>query len=58
VNLGDEADSTGAVYGQIAGAYYGDDCIPADWKSKPAFRETIESLAERLFELSRINDTL
>lgn len=24
VNLGDDADTTGAIYGQIAGAYYGD----------------------------------
>ncbi|EAX47887.1 hypothetical protein TcarDRAFT_1576 [Thermosinus carboxydivorans Nor1] len=23
VNLGDDADTTGAVYGQLAGAYYG-----------------------------------
>lgn len=28
VNLGDDADTTGAVYGQIAGAYYGEDGIP------------------------------
>ena len=58
VNLGNDADTTGAVYGQIAGAYYGEDCIPDGWKSKLAFRELIESFAERLFELSRINDTV
>ena len=28
VNLGDDADTTGAVYGQIAGAYYTVDDIP------------------------------
>ena len=28
VNLGDDADTTGAVYGQIAGAYYGESGIP------------------------------
>lgn len=28
VNLGDDADTTGAVYGQIAGAYYGVEKIP------------------------------
>ena len=33
VNLGEDADTTGAVYGQIAGAYYGDQGIPAEWKS-------------------------
>ena len=28
VNLGDDADTTGAIYGQIAGAYYGEEGIP------------------------------
>ncbi len=28
VNLGDDADTTGAVYGQLAGAYYGEPGIP------------------------------
>ncbi len=39
VNLGDDADTTGAVYGQIAGAYYGEEGIPASWRSKLARRE-------------------
>ena len=29
VNLGDDADTTGAVYGQLAGAFYGEENIPA-----------------------------
>lgn len=32
VNLGGDADSIGAVTGQIAGAYYGADAIPVRWK--------------------------
>jgi len=31
VNLGGDADSIGAVCGQIAGAYYGFDAIPSRW---------------------------
>ncbi len=31
VNLGDDADTTGAIYGQLAGAYYGYAGIPAEW---------------------------
>jgi len=31
VNLGGDSDSIGAVYGQIAGAYYGFDAIPERW---------------------------
>ena len=45
VNLGDDADTTGAVYGQIAGAFYGVDGIPAGWLAKLAMREKIEELA-------------
>ena len=36
VNLGDDADTTGAVYGQLAGAYYGEAGIPAEWRSRLA----------------------
>ncbi len=32
VNLGDDADTTGAVCGQIAGAFYGASAIPANWR--------------------------
>ena len=48
VNLGDDADTTGAVYGQIAGAYYGASAIPTAWIEKLAMRAMIERLAERL----------
>ena len=48
VNLGDDADTTGAVYGQIAGAYYGASGIPASWLEKLAMREEIEELAAQL----------
>jgi ADP-ribosyl-[dinitrogen reductase] hydrolase len=48
VNLGDDADSTGAVYGQIAGAYYGVQGIPGCWRSKLANLNTLESFAQRL----------
>ncbi|MBT3500325.1 MAG: ADP-ribosylglycohydrolase family protein [Gemmatimonadales bacterium] len=48
VNLGDDADTTGAVYGQIAGAYYGADDIPASWREKVTFVDDIESYATRL----------
>ena len=53
VNLGDDADTTGAVYGQLAGAFFGEGGIPESWRAKLAHRDLIESLAERLFALSR-----
>ncbi len=48
VNLGDDADTTAAVCGQIAGAFYGTNAIPADWLSKLAERELIARLANSL----------
>jgi ADP-ribosylglycohydrolase len=50
VNLGEDADTTGAVYGQIAGAYYGADGIPVEWRPPIARREEIVGLASALFE--------
>lgn len=51
VNLGDDADTTGAVYGQLAGAYYGEQGIPDAWRAKLAHREVIERYADRLYVL-------
>jgi ADP-ribosylglycohydrolase len=31
VNLGDDADTAGAVFGQLAGAFYGVEDIPGEW---------------------------
>jgi len=56
VNLGHDADTTGAVYGQLAGAFYGVENIPKGWLEKIALRELIERFADGLFNLSsRIN---
>ena len=52
VNLGDDADTTGAVYGQLAGAYYGAEAIPHRWRSKLAHRDTLETFAERLLTVA------
>lgn len=53
VNLGDDADTTGAVYGQIAGACYGVRGIPASWLEKLAMREHIEDDATKLLNHPR-----
>lgn len=50
VNLGEDADTTGAVYGQLAGALYGAEQIPVEWRTKLALRETIERFADGLRE--------
>lgn len=52
VNLGEDADTTGAVFGQIGGAYYGADGIPTEWREKLAMRELIEQRAAELHALA------
>jgi len=48
VNLGEDADTTGAVYGQLAGALFGFSGIPNAWIERLAMRELILLHAERL----------
>ncbi|MDF1554519.1 MAG: ADP-ribosylglycohydrolase family protein, partial [Deferrisomatales bacterium] len=52
VNLGDDADTTAAIYGQLGGAYYGVQGIPAPWAEVLAFREEIEGLLQRLWGMA------
>lgn len=52
-NLGNDADTTAAVCGQIAGAHYGIADIPASWRKKLALYSTIEDIANRLYEASK-----
>lgn len=51
-NLGQDADTTAAIYGQLAGAYYGSEGIPPGWREKVARREEIGALADGLFALA------
>ena len=51
VNLGNDADTTGAVYGQLAGAFYGEQGIPQEWRSLLALKQLIESIAEQIYSL-------
>ena len=53
VNLGEDADTTGAVYGQIAGAYYGVDDIPRKWREQLARADEIRVVADRLLQQVR-----
>jgi len=52
VNLGDDADTTAAVYGQLAGAFYGVSAIPRRFRDRLAMRDLIEDLAVNLYELA------
>jgi ADP-ribosyl-[dinitrogen reductase] hydrolase len=50
-NLGDDADTTAAIAGQLAGARHGASAIPARWRERLHEREAIEAFADRLEEL-------
>jgi ADP-ribosylglycohydrolase len=52
VNLGDDADTTGAIYGQLAGAYFGVENIPAHWRKIIARADLILDFADKLHALS------
>jgi ADP-ribosyl-[dinitrogen reductase] hydrolase len=47
-NLGDDADTTAAIVGQLAGAYYGVQGIPLGWLEKLWMRDDIQDLADAL----------
>lgn len=47
-NLGDDADTTAAICGQVAGAYYGESGIPGHWLRQLVMREEITNLADQL----------
>jgi ADP-ribosyl-[dinitrogen reductase] hydrolase len=47
-NLGEDADTTAAICGQIAGAHYGMGGIPQRWLEKLARKDEIEKMAVNL----------
>ncbi len=48
VNLGGDADTIGAIYGQLAGAYYGETGIPFHWIKKLAYNHIFYLFADDL----------
>ena len=49
-NLGHDADTTAAIYGQIAGAHYGAEAIPAEWRGRLTMTTEIASMADSLYD--------
>ena len=54
-NLGDDADTTAAIYGQIAGAHYGVDAIPAGWQERLTMGAEITAMADKLYDHARLS---
>ncbi len=52
VNLGGDADTVGAIVGQLAGRVYGYSGIPQDWRARLAWHDIIRAKADALWQLS------
>ena len=53
VNLGDDADTTGAICGQLAGAFYGSEAPPKKWRDVLCQRERLARYAQALSEAAK-----
>lgn len=53
-NLGDDADTTAAICGQLAGSFYGESGIPIEWRARLTMADEIRTLADRLYADSHI----
>ena len=53
-NLGDDADTTAAIVGQVAGAFYGVEAIPVTWRERVFMAPEITRLADALHAMSRM----
>ena len=52
-NIGNDADTTAAICGQIAGAFYGIEQIPKDWVESLTDSKEILSIANNLYEIGQ-----
>ena len=53
VNLGEDSEAVGAIYGQLAGAYYGVNAIPGRWLERLAKLTLLQDMSQKLFELAK-----
>ena len=51
--LGGDTDTNAAIYGQLAGAYYGYDTMPDEWKKGLIKHDEILAMADRLLNMDK-----
>lgn len=51
VNLGDDADTVGAIYGGLAGAFYGIEAVPEDWLRHLQRKDILDGVIEGIVGL-------
>ena len=52
INHSGDSDSTGSIAGNILGAFYGEECLPADWLAALEAPEVIRGMGERLLAVT------
>tara|TARA_R110001583_G_scaffold52147_7_gene162203 strand:+ start:363 stop:1262 length:900 start_codon:yes stop_codon:yes gene_type:complete len=53
-NMGNDADTTAAICGQLSGAFYGADAIPKEWLDVLTLGNDIRSVAQKLYALKQL----
>ena len=53
IRLGGDTDTNGACYGQLAGAYYGYEDIPAEWRKGVYKSDEITKIADELLKMPK-----
>lgn len=51
VNLGNDTDTIGAIYGGLAGAFYGIEAIPEDWRDGILRKDLVKEICGKLVEV-------
>jgi ADP-ribosyl-[dinitrogen reductase] hydrolase len=54
-NLGHDADTSAAITGQLAGAYYGIEGIPVEWLDRVAWRYRLLMCADELYQQGQVD---
>ena len=53
ISLGGDTDTNGAVYGQLAGAYYGYKNIPEEWRNDIYLADELVKISDKLTKLGK-----
>lgn len=53
IRLGGDTDTNAAIYGQLAGAYYGYEAIPEEWRKEVYLSNELVEIADNLLEMPK-----
>ena len=53
IRLGGDTDTNGAIYGQLAGAYYGYNAIPEEWRKEVYLSDELVEIADDLLKMPK-----